>query len=112
MIMKKLLTILLMCILVLSGTPAHAGDAWPWVVGGLAGAALLTSVANSHHNHHSYSTSSYYYTPSYYPEYTSTYHSGYHYSAPSYWNPYVSDIYGYPVYDEYYSPYGVTYYSY
>lgn len=101
--MKKLIAIIVLGIVLTTSSTAYAGDAWPWVVGGLAGAALLTNLSHrsSHHTNHVY------YTPSYYPTTTYTYPTSY----GTYWNPYRSDIvYGSPYYGGY--SYGSVYCGY
>ena len=85
--MKKVLAAVVLSTMLLTSTKAYAGSAWPWVVGGIAGAALLTSVAAANDHHVTY-------VHEYYPEPSYSYCP-----APAY-TPYCSR----PVYTSYYSP--------
>ena len=88
-VMKKFIAIVVLGIMLSTSRTAYAGDAWPWIVGGLAGAALLTSVA--HGGHHS--TSHYVPTPSHhYPTYSS--HHFYPVSYAQTWVPGYYDVHG------------------
>lgn len=50
--MKKSISIIILLMFLAQTRPAYAGEAWPWIVGGLAGMALLTSAVH-HQNDHS-----------------------------------------------------------
>lgn len=59
--MKQFLVILVASTMILTSSTAYADDAWPWIVGGLAGVALLGTLAYS--NDHHASTTHVYHAP-------------------------------------------------
>ena len=93
-VMKKFIAIVVLGIMLSTTSTVHAGEAWPWIVGGLAGAALLTSLA---HNGGHHSSSHYVYTSSHhYPTYSSHYSSRHFYpvSYAQIWVPGYYDVHG------------------
>lgn len=86
--MKKYITVLVLAVFLLSSSTAYAGEAWPWVVGGLAGFALLSTVAHSsRHGHHETYTSRVYHPA---PTHTVVYD----YPATQVWVPGFYDTHG------------------
>ena len=63
--MKKIAVLLVLCFCVISTNVACAGEAWPWVVGGVAGILTLSAI-NDANNRDSYQeVHHYYHQPSY-----------------------------------------------
>ncbi|MCH7504501.1 hypothetical protein IID04_02545 [PVC group bacterium] len=86
--MKKLLAVIVLAVFLLSSSTAYAGDAWPWVLGGLAGFALLSTAAHSsHHGHHAtYTSHAYHHAP--------VHTVVYDYPSTRVWVPGFYDAYG------------------
>lgn len=55
---RRIVCFALVCAFLVSSTAAYAGEAWPWVVGGVAGILTLSAMSNSRNRnrevHHYY----------------------------------------------------------